>query len=273
MQTISGIHDVSNGQAPSDVKSGVALSILAEQDDSKFGPAIRRHHAVMGRFYSQLLKRVKQYYVEERTLQYTGDNRVEQVQDFVGSSLTSTDVVCNTGQAMPPTQAARMAWLRDLQEMGFIDPTNPKHRDLAFRIMELGESQDPNDDIDTARSQQQAENRRMGMGEPQEAHPWELHMVHIEELDRWRSTSEYDEAVAANPQIGEMAELHAQTHREMQVQTVLEQVKAQAIPEVAGKIIAEQTAALLLGPPPGIQPDPSMMQQPQGPPGMAVPAM
>jgi hypothetical protein len=139
--------------------------------------------------------------------------------------------------------------------------------------MELGESQDPNDDIDTARSQQQAENRRMGLGEPQEVHPWELHMVHIEELDRWRSTSEYDEAVAANPQIGEMAELHAQTHREMQVQTVLEQVKAQAIPEVAGKIIAEQTAAALLGPPPGIQPDPSMMQQPPGPPGMAVPAM
>jgi hypothetical protein len=271
MQQICGIHDVSRGQAPSDVKSGVALSILAEQDDSKFGPAIRRHHSVMGRFYSQILRRVKQYYTEPRTLKYVGNGRVEQVMDFVGSSLTSTDVVCNTGQAMPPTQAARMAWLRDLQAMGFINPENPKHRDLAFRIMELGDTQDPNDDIDSARSQQQAENRRMGMGEQQEAHSWELHAVHLEELNKWRGSSDYEEAVNANPAIGEMAEAHAQAHRDLQMQDVLEQVKAQALPEVAGKIIAEQTAMSLLGPPP---PDPSQMP-PEGPPmppeGMQLP--
>jgi hypothetical protein len=273
MQQIAGIHDISQGQLPGEATSGVALSILSEQDDSKFGPAVRRHHAVMGRVYSQILRRVKQFYLEGRTLQYNGDGRTETVADFIGSSLTSTDVVCSTGQAMPPTQAAKMVWVEKLQSMGFLNPENPQHRDLAFRIMELGDSTSPNDAIDTARSQQQAENRRMLSGQPAEAHDWELHPVHLEELNKWRCTAEFEEAAAANPVIAQMAEMHSQQHKDAQMRVTVQQVMEQAVPDVAGKIAAEQAVIGILGPPP---PDPSQMQEqppPQGPPEMAVPAM
>jgi hypothetical protein len=136
MYFISGQSEASRQLNPN--MSGVALSILQEQDDTKIGPVIRNYERCKERYMSYLLKLVKFNYTEPRTLKYMGEETGEvEVLAFKGSELTTCDIRIQAGSALPQSKVAQQEFILSLVDRGLIDLNTQKAAVLELLGVEL----------------------------------------------------------------------------------------------------------------------------------------
>lgn len=264
MYQISGVHEISHGQAPPGVTSGRGLMFLAEQDDSKYGPPVRRGMKCYERVCSQILRRVRQGYKEPRVLRIIGkDGSVDIVPDFMGADLTSTDARVVIGEGLPQSKYFRAEWIERLVQIGALKPAeNEKDRDMVLRVVELGGENEIQDQVTAAKYKQASENRRMAKGYPVEPKYWEDHPVHLDELNRFRNSLEYDEAVAWNPLVADLFEAHYHGHKALMAQVASESAVDQVMPQVTAEIAAQQMVQQSMPPPMPPLP-PELLENPQ----------
>lgn len=125
--TVSGVSEFArNSSTPSNVTSGVALQLIAEQDDMRMTSSIESVKSSIRQIAKYLLKLYKQFVSKAKLMRYgDGQNSVE-VFYFVGSDIGSDDVVFETENELTDTPATRRSMLFDLLNAGILSDSEGK---------------------------------------------------------------------------------------------------------------------------------------------------
>jgi hypothetical protein len=196
LDQISGQHEVSHGQTPPGVKSGIAIRYLQEQDDTKLGPTVRNLEKAWKRLAKMWLKMAREYYdpQEARMVKHVGKNNEVAVEDFHAAEMPmEPDVIVVSGSSLPESKAARQEFLKELYGMGvFVDPKTGQNDNQRFlKMLEIGGTEEAFDDISADLNAAEMENRYAMEGREIAVHEWDNHKLHIYDHNKERKGTNF----------------------------------------------------------------------------------
>lgn len=256
MDDAIGVHDVSRGNAPANVESGVGLSILAEQDDTPTG----RISQTLADAFSDLATMVLQTYEKNVLMAETRTVRIQDehapiMEKFTwnGLSFAGQTVARVPYDAVAPiNEAARFARgmaLMDRQVIqggpqlaAYVDVPGLNAGDWLARI---------NPQVAKARR----ENYQMGQGETCIPADFDDHATHIQEHNNFRLSGRYERMDDQNKQI---IDLHVQAHSTLAAEEMGQQARKlqEGAPLLAAAAQANQPPGSML---PGDRPEMNQM--------------
>lgn len=218
---ISGISELSRySEAPSGVKSGVALSIANEQDDTRLSKA-SSHIAVgvtqLGKIWIRLYR---QFVQEPRILRSVGSNREVDVKEWTASDLKSDDIIIENSSALAETPSQRRQMIFDLLGAGLF--TRPEMSSLddegrlkVFELLEFGHWETGfTDDLQLQKSRARRENQGIMQGIPAMKQDFDDDAEHVRIHNRMRMSAEYEQLLRtpAGPLIDKIMRDHVMQH-------------------------------------------------------------
>lgn len=226
---VSGVSELSRfSEAPSGVKSGVALSIANEQDDTRVGVTASRIAnavVVLGKYW---IRMYRQFVQEPRILRSVGINREVEVREWESSQLSSDDVIIENISALSETPAQRRQMVFDLIGTGVFNrpETNPyteESKQKIFQLVEMGHWEaGAEGDEQLQKSRARRENRQIMAGQPVAVQDFDDHQIHIDQHNRMRMQAEYEELLR-DPMLGPMVDQFMREHVSWHLQVQMEQ--------------------------------------------------
>lgn len=285
---ISGQHEITRGNTPSQVTSGTAIAFLQEQDDTKLADqvsSIEHQTELLGQHY---LKLVTTYWDDARLVKVAGNDFAFEAKMWKGSDLKgNTDVKIQTGSALPFSKAAKQAMVTEFMQAGWIDPSS------GMEILQMGALQRVIDEALVDKKQAQRENLRLtkmdeeqliawatppanlidgvdAHGNPAKVDPetnepweptsavpvnsWDNHEAHIMFHNMYRKTQEFELLSDAHKQAMEQ---HVQTH-----QMAIQSNQVGQMGQVAGPAPKTDEAGNVIEEPQGpTGPDPALEEE------------
>ncbi len=177
MDSVLGIHDVTRGEAPSNIESGLGLSILIEQDQSPLGRLTKEVARAFGRM-GQLVLDIYQQNVQEtrQAVVRTPGQPAETVGWTGGNLLGQTAAQVPVDAIMPRNRAQQMEFANTAMQMGLITTIEQWVR-LAEHPDQRSILETLSPDVAKARR----ENAKLAMGVPEPPAIFDNHLVHIGE--------------------------------------------------------------------------------------------
>jgi len=215
---ISGVSEISRqSHAPPGVKSGVALSIALEQDDTRLSTTAANIERFLIDNGKQWLRMYKAFVNGVRTLRIIGRNNVVELLDWTASDIRSDDVVIEAFSALAESPAQRRQLVFDLLESGlFINPEtgqiDKETRNKILEIIEFGNWEAIDDDDELHISKAERENREMQQGALPTPVNYDDHVLHISRHNKFRLTTDYEEMVMQNPVLDQLFQQHVDMH-------------------------------------------------------------
>ena len=236
MDDILGVHDVSRGAAPAGVESGIALSILSENDDTPVGALAKSLGECWGRATSMILELWEKNVEETRTATIRSNGVPEAVRWAGKDLLGQTTVVVPLDSVMPRSRAAQAAYAMQLYDRQIIK--------TPVELAKVADLPDQDDllagiDPDTARAQR--ENYWLAIGTPRTVDVIDDHQNHLK-LHRDFIRSERYEML--DPQIQVIVRQHAAAHELYAAQQAAQQVQAMGVSPLAAMLPTEGTKPL-----------------------------
>lgn len=231
---ISGVSELSRySEAPSGVKSGVALGISKEQDDTRISTSVSRianSTVVLGQYWLRLYR---QFVQEQRILRWVGANREVDVREWTASDLRTDDVFIENMAALAETPAQRRQMVFDLINSGlFVRPEmstlTEEGRQKIFQLLEFGHWETgAEDDRYLQKSRARSENQQISQGIPVPVQDFDDHQLHIEQHNRERMQSDWDELMRT-PQ-GPVSDMMMRQHIAEHIQLALAAMPKQPV--------------------------------------------
>jgi hypothetical protein len=232
---VMGVHDVSRGQAPTNIDSGYGLSVLAEQDTTPVGKLVKSTAQAFGRVATMVLQTMEVQVKDQRKAVVRTPSAPPQTTSWTGSDLAGQTMAEVPLESVMPRNHSAMAQLgKELVQMGLIQTFEqfatvsemPGYKDLINRL-------DP--DVSKARW----ENHAMAEGNPEIPEKFDDHHIHIHELNNFRKTPRYR---ALDPDTRQIFEDHAKAHEvlaaeaagRMQAMSAADPNMAEAVPDSDG---------------------------------------
>lgn len=187
-RNIASQHEVTKGFTPPNVRSGTAISMLKEMDDSPAAMPLRYIERASQGIGRKVLSLVKAKWEEERLIRVIGkDGEIERRSFLNGDSVGGQYLVLE-GSAWPYTKAERQAEILQLQERGLIGP------DEALRRLDMGALRGIREDREIDVREARLENQKfeelqvtvlpdntVGLdGQPPEPADFQNHLAHID---------------------------------------------------------------------------------------------
>ena len=205
MRLIASQSEVSQGQTPPNVRSGVAIRALQERDVETVGYAFEQMEAFCGNMASDALEWAARFMTLPRAIRLYGENRAGDILYFTGADMRgNTRVIVQPRSMAPRSRAAAMENVFTMVELGLINPQDPEDRRYALHTLEVGELDDTFSFIDANVRRAQEENELFfeprfdlvtGMMKPMpDVQPHDDHQIHLREhtraqlSDRWEQT-------------------------------------------------------------------------------------
>ena len=215
---LSGVSEVSRqSKAPPGVKSGVAMSLALEQDETRLSDTANNIELGLVECGSQWLRLLKQFVKIPRLVRIAGKDNVVDVMEWTASDLKPEDVIMDSFSALSESPTQRRQMVFDLLGMGlFHNPdTGVIDRPARTRIMEMlqfldWEGVDDDDQLHSAKAER--ENRQLANGNPCMPVHYDSHFLHIKRHNEFRLSTEYEALIAEHPQIEEIFEAHVLAH-------------------------------------------------------------
>ncbi|MBR9701041.1 hypothetical protein GOV11_04205 [Candidatus Woesearchaeota archaeon] len=187
-QQISGVFDISRGQTPAGVKSGIALQFLAEQESERFNEQILKWNQFIKGVAIKTLAVAGDYYdvTDGRMIRLLGKNDKWKTVFFDSDNLSKPyDIRVQNSSSLPQSKAARIQTIIDLNKEFPTMFTNEQVIDMV----EFGQSDKYIDMATAAVKSAEAENQ-MIIHESGESMPaeyedhimhWNIHMRAVQE--------------------------------------------------------------------------------------------
>lgn len=222
---VSGVSELSRlSEAPSGVKSGVALGIAQEQDDTRFGLTsanITNSITILGKYW---IRMYRQYVQEPRVLRTVGAARMMEVREWTASDLKSDDVLIENSAALSETPSQRRQMVFDLLNAGLFNRPEASNlsdesRQKIFQLLEFGHWETGYDDTtELQRSRALREYRMLvDQGQMPQLRDYDDHATHIMQHNLMRLQADYEELLMT-PQgqmIDQILTAHIQQHQMM----------------------------------------------------------
>lgn len=182
---LTGVSEFMRSSAlPANVTSGIAISLLQEQDDTRISMSAESIRNSVKKIGQLVLRLYKQFAVTRRLKRIAGDNGEVQLLYFQGSDLASDDLVFDTDNELNETPANRRNMVLELVKMGmFRDSKGSMSERNRLKLLEMlgfGNWESTQDINDCHRVKAQKENLLL---QTQDATPMEYdnHELHIDE--------------------------------------------------------------------------------------------
>lgn len=204
---IMGVHDVTRGQAPANIESGLGLSILAEKDSSPVGRLIKESARIWSEV-GQMVLQLHEHMVKKPRSTTILDGASQVRYEWKGSDLNGqTGCYIPLDAIIPRSRAAMQANADKMMEMGLIETVEQytKVADLPGADDIIGAAAP---DVAKARR----ENAAFVMGEVALPAIFDEHAIHIETHNDFRKTQRY-ELLSVEQQ--EIVDDHVQAHEMM----------------------------------------------------------
>jgi hypothetical protein len=248
---ISGVSELSRySQAPPGVKSGVALSIANEQDNTRISNTASNLAQCIKTMGQQWLRLYKQFAQEPRVLRVAGREKDVEVMDWTASMLRSDDVIIENSSALAETPAQRRQMVFDMLQSGLfakeeVSQVSESSRRKIFEMLEYGNWEEALMEMTRLQEQKaKRENMKIKQGEMIAINDYDDDNLHIEMHNRLRMSAEYEDLIKTPgmEMIEQIMAQHIAEHNERiasQVQAAqqqeLDQIKAQQTIENEGK--------------------------------------
>lgn len=218
---LSGVSEISrDSTAPAGVKSGVAIGMLQEQDNTRISNTvdnIERFKLQTGKMHLRLFKQFVKF---PRAVTLMGKNNVAEVIDWMGGDLNAEEVILDSAPSAGETISQKRQMVFDL--MGtplLLDPDtgrmDKEMRSKVLEMIEMGEWTSADDGDQLHMSKAERENKSMEEGQGVLPAPIDDHAIHIPRHNAQRLTVEYEEMIAENPVIDMLYEMHLAGHAQM----------------------------------------------------------
>ncbi len=251
MDDTLGRHDVSRGEAPRNIESGLGIQILVEQDETPTGHIVKVIADTFGDYGSIVLQTFEAKVLPEESRKATipqSGRPSEQVTWNGESFLGQTYARIPYESIAPINETARFQRAVLLKQIGVITSDSQ----FAAYVDTPG-TKSLIEELNFHVAKARRENHAMALGEVMIPAAFDNHAIHIEEHNRERSTAAYERA---EPQVQRVYDLHVQAHSTLAAEEAGEQaLKMQYAQSLAGAAQASQ--------PPG-----SAMPAAPGQPGM-----
>ncbi len=240
---LSGVSEMSRqSKAPTGVKSGVALSLALEQDETRLADTANNIELGLIEAGSQWLRYLKQYVKMPRLVRVSGQNNIVDIMDWVASDLKPEDVIMDSFSALSESPAQNRQMVFDLLGVGlFNNPdTGNIDRQARSKIMEMlqffdWEGLDDEDQLHLSKAER--ENRVMVQGGLAQPVLYDNHVLNIRKHNEYRLTSEYEQLKNTVPQIDELITQHVYAHAIFLAQNMMPaEQPEEEIPEEAEQI-------------------------------------
>lgn len=215
---LSGVSQLAQqSTTPSNIQSGVALSALAEQDDTRIGleaENIKKCLISIGRKWLILYRNHVKY---PRMVKEIGKSDAFELSEFKGNDLTSFDVFIEAEAESADTLAQRRQKVIELLNSGlFNDPTTGnitnEGRAKVFEMLEMGNWEDFVDADDAQQRRAERENNLMAIGNTANIREFDDDVIHISRHHKFMTMPEYEEACLERPEIDAMFLEHIDKH-------------------------------------------------------------
>ena len=230
---MSGVSELSRqSAAPPGVKSGVALSIALEQDDTRLSSTAGNIESGMIDSGKQWLRLYKQFAKGPRTMRDIGKDNIVNILDWTGADIRSDDVVIEGTSAIVESPAQKRQMTFDLLQAGlFNDPEtgriSKEGQAKIFEMLEMGNWDAGDDETQLHLQKAERENRTMAEGGQAMIVPYDDDLLHIARHNRYRLTTDYEELLAANPLLDMLFSQHVQMHMENVQNKAMQQLQEQ----------------------------------------------
>ena len=123
--TVSGVSEFArNSTTPTTVTSGVALQLIAEQDDIRLASSIDSVKQCIKTVAKYVLRLYKQFVSGTKLMRFADEQNSVEVFYFKGSDIGSDDIVFETESHLTDTPATRRTMLFDLLNAGLLTDNN-----------------------------------------------------------------------------------------------------------------------------------------------------
>lgn len=237
---VSGVSELSRfSEAPAGVKSGVALSIAGEQDDTRIGMTANQLEICSVELGKKWLRLYRQFAQEPRIIRYVGNSSEIDVMWWEASDLRSDDVIIDNSSALAETPAQRRQMVFDLMQTGLFNrlESNPFSNEGVRRILEMLEfghwEGGVNEDEELQESKAKRENRMMMSGQLPPLNEYDNDEIHIREHYRFMMNPDYDELLQTEQgaTLDVVFNEHVNYHRQRMHQAMIEQQLAAMTPQ------------------------------------------
>lgn len=233
LTAVSGVSELSRfSEAPSGVKSGVALSIANEQDDTRISLTTSQLENASVNLGKKWLRLYRQFAQEPRLIRYVGADAEIDLLHWTASDLRSDDVIIDNSSALSETPAQRRQMVYDLMATGLFNrpETNPFTNEGVRKVLEMLEfghwETGVNEDEELQEAKAKRENRQLLEGMLLPTNEYDNDDVHIREHYRFMMSADYDE-ILSSPEGGYLDHVfkaHVQMHRQKQQQAMMQQM-------------------------------------------------
>jgi hypothetical protein len=239
------VHEVSRGQAPGQIESGLGVQILTENDNSPSGKGIRTVARVFSEVATLVLEILSQEVKEQRETLVL-DGVTPNHYKWTGADLKGNiNITVPLEQIVPVNRAALQAEAQKLLEMGLVETLED-----YIQITQAPNASDIIAVTNPALAKARRENAAFVMGEVPLPAEFDVHEVHIPAHNAFRMTEAY-ELLSEDEQ--EVVDLHIMAHETM---AAAEAGTAMMDMEVGGPALAAAPNA------DGSQIDPALLQEP-----------
>lgn len=189
---ISGISQPSKGQLPAAGVPAIGMQMLVEADDTRVGIEIEGHECSYAKIGKLVLEHIKVGYKNERLLKSAGKPFEYAIKSFVGSDITSTDVMVIRGSTLPGSKTLRRQELMNAFTQGLLgDPSDPKVRSKVFDQLEFAFLGELWEDDALSEAQCKREIETIESGQPFPIHELDQHDRAIVSLNRIRISDKF----------------------------------------------------------------------------------
>lgn len=208
--TVSGVSEFArNSSTPATITSGVALQLIAEQDDIRLAGSIDSVKLCIKKLAKYILRLYKQFVSKSRLMRLAEGNTAELFY-FVGSDIGSDDVVFETENELTDTPATRRTMLMDLLNAGILYDAEGKLSQSAkakiLTMMGFGNWESAQDLAQLHIARAEKENVDIDSAKILEV---DDHVLHIEEHTRFVVSGQAD----ARPDYREKVLAHIRAHK------------------------------------------------------------
>lgn len=127
MEEITAAYAGTKGDRPSGVSAGIALQMIEDRKNQRFGPLYILWETAWAEWARQQLAIFKAFATEPRLVKIQGRGSQWRVQKFMGSDLTGrVDVVAEAGSGAPRSSLVRRAENEQLVAMGALNMGDPE---------------------------------------------------------------------------------------------------------------------------------------------------
>lgn len=218
LNALSGTSDLSKlSKAPPGVKSGIALNIAQEQDDTRLISTVHNIEQFLIETGRQWLRMFRHYVPGVRTTRIIGQDNVVELLDWTGSDITTDDVMVESFSSMAESPSQRRQMVFDLLGTGLLnDPDTGRItkeiRAKVFEMIDLGNWESATDYDQLHQAKAQRENLNMVKGQFNEPATYDDHILHVQSHNKFRLTAEYEALIQQAPQLEEIFGYHVEQH-------------------------------------------------------------